>query len=117
MIPGLVSLFYKRGTSGSFSVTASPPSVGGNDTSGPVTSDATTATPSGGVAPYTYLWIYQSGSTSVHADTGTSATTSFTATLSRNDFVTAAFLCRVTDASSTISESNLVNISLHATGS
>lgn len=117
MIPGLCSIFYKAGTTGNFSAVASPPSVGGSDTSGSVTSSAAMAKPIGGVGPYTYSWIFQSGSSSIHADSPTAATTTFTGFLFSHDFVTASFLCRVTDSLAAVAETNLVNISLRATGS
>lgn len=57
-----------------------------------------TATPSGGLAPYTYSWTRISGS-GINANTPSSATTSFQATgLSEDETRTATFRCTCTDS-------------------
>lgn len=117
MIPGLASLFYRRGTVGSFSAIASPTAVTGVDSAGTVTSNACTASPLGGTAPYTYLWQYISGSTAISSDSGTSATTTFSATLSARDSTTGSKRCRITDSTGAIAYTNIVTISLRATSS
>lgn len=117
MIPGLVSAFYRPSTSGSFSVTISTPSVSGVSTAGPVTSGSVTVVPSGGTAPYAYLWIRTNGDHSMTADTGTAASTTFSETLNGGDSTSASFWCRVTDASAKVIFSPIVTSFLRATSS
>lgn len=114
MIPGLISIFYKARTIGSFSATASPPAVNGNDTAGPVTSSSTTAIPSGGTGPFTYLWVYYTGDPHMAPTAGTSATTSFSENLFANSTTSAQYFCRVTDSTSAVVNTNLVTATLHA---
>lgn len=113
MIPGLCSLFYRRGTKGTFSVVISPTTVGGAGTGpGTVTSSSVTAIASGGTPPYTYSWARYTGDASISADSGTSATTTFSANLGINDSTSAQFVCNVTDSVAATVPSPLVNCSL-----
>jgi hypothetical protein len=58
-----------------------------------------TATPNGGVAPYTYLWTRtDGGSHAWNITSPTSATTAFSTLVSTNTEQTATFICTVTDA-------------------
>ena len=62
-------------------------------------SAAVTATPSGGVAPYTYAWTIQSSDGSSTINSPTLATTTFTNTgLVVEEPVTPVFLCTATDS-------------------
>lgn len=118
MIPGLFSLLFKTGTKGTFFVTLSVRSVTGVETGpGSVTSTSVTAIPSGGVAPYTYVWHYYSGAPGMTIDNSTSATTTFTDNLFANDSISASYYCRVTDSSAAIVDSGLVTVSLRTIGS
>lgn len=62
-----------------------------------VTTDAATATPTGGQAPYTYLWTQTSGQTAAIVSPFF-ATTTFRMTLGPGSFEQATFTCTVTDA-------------------
>ena len=114
MIPGICAVFNRAGTKGNFFVTTNPTSVGGSDTAGTIMSDPTAAQPFGGTSPYTYQWMYYTGAPSIAITSATSATTTFSAGLTGGEFVSGQFFCRVTDASSTVVDSNLVQVSLHA---
>jgi hypothetical protein len=81
--------------------TASPENVFGFDIgTGTATTDLTTVTPTGGVAPYTYAWAVTtySGGVAPEADSPTLANTTFTQTgLSSGEYTNATFVCTVTD--------------------
>lgn len=66
-------------------VSASPTSVSGTQSGGGsdvlVNTGFTTATPAGGFSPYTYSWAYVSGAAAATANTPSSATTNFGATV------------------------------------
>ena len=111
MIPGLCSLLYRRpGGSGGFSVTAAPASVA-NSGRGPTSSPATTATPIGGSAPYTYSWDRVSGAGLIIAGPA-AATTVFIADLSPGEFLVESFQCTVTDSTLATAISNIVTATL-----
>lgn len=81
---------------------ASPPSVSGTQGSfGPgsltITSNAVTAAPVGGVAPYAYSWAYSSGDTGITITSASSASTAFSKSLALGIEVAADFTCVVTD--------------------
>ena len=61
-----------------------------------------TATGGSGAGP-TYSWTRISGSSAINANSPTSATTSFTASVGRNQRVDATFRCTVTRGSDTVS--------------
>lgn len=63
---------------------------------GLVTTTAATATPTGGLAPYTYAWVNIGGVGS--PNTPASATTTFSATLGSGDDTFGDFQCTVTDS-------------------
>lgn len=85
-----------------FSVSISPSLVSGYSSgSGTVTTDAATATPVGGVAPYTYAWSIDvfDGPGPPTANSPTSATTTFTQTgLAPGGSALANWICDVTDS-------------------
>ncbi len=89
-------------TSSPLSAIASDYNVAGNDAgTGTATTNATTITPSGGVAPYTYAWTTLSydGGVPPNINAPTSATTTFTQTsIGPGVFIFASFRCTVTDA-------------------
>jgi hypothetical protein len=66
--------------------------------SGSVTSDAATATPSGGIGPFTYAWeiVSQIGGTASLTSAST-ASTEMTATLTAPQTITGEIRCVVTD--------------------
>jgi len=82
---------------------ASPETVFGfSNGSGVATTDATTVTPSGGTAPYTYSWTVLSfdNATPPTADTPNAATTTFTQTgIGIGESYSATWQCEVTDSS------------------
>jgi hypothetical protein len=75
-------------------LSVSPPSTGAN--AGATTTPSVTATPSGGLGPFTYSWAKLSGD-AVSANSPSLATTSFTLT-SGSPPANATFRCTVTDA-------------------
>lgn len=89
---------------GSLVATVSPLSLTGNGAGEVTTGEGAgasattcTVTPSGGTGPYTYAWTKVSGAT-VTVDAPTSATTSFTTTLSPGGFSYSVYRCTVTDS-------------------
>ncbi|MES2782580.1 MAG: hypothetical protein V4657_07280 [Pseudomonadota bacterium] len=69
---------------------------------GTATSDSTTVTPVGGLAPYTYAWTLLTFGSAITptADSPTSATTTFTQTgIGIGDSTFAEWQCQVTDSS------------------
>ena len=85
----------------SMSASASPTTVFGTTLgTGTATTDSTTVTPSGGVAPYNYLWTRTSydGPVPPGANSPNSATTTFTQTsIGIGTSYSATFRCTVTD--------------------
>lgn len=86
------------GSVGPVTASASPAYV--NNTrvgSGLITSDPVTVTAAGGVGPYTYAWSRVAGDTyTVNAPS--SATTTFTTTVSAGTAKSASYRCIVTDS-------------------
>lgn len=72
-----------------------------------------TATPSGGTAPYTYLWQYVSGDSSIFTTTPTEQQTDFSRYGSYTNTYVANWRCRVTDSASTVAYSSNVTITLN----
>jgi len=72
-------------------------------------SAAITATPTGGMAPYTYAWssVFPN-STSVVSPT--SATTHFNGAVANGNTINPAWVCTVTDATGAVSDSPAVNV-------
>jgi hypothetical protein len=85
------------GSSGSLTLSISPSPSEAASFSSPVTSGNTTATPSGGLAPYTYSWVKLSGDTIV-ANSPTSAVTTFTGNVPPDATRSAIFRCTCTDS-------------------
>lgn len=70
----------------------------GSAASSTVTGNTATATPSGGLAPFTYSWVHLSGAT-MTINTPSSASTTFTASgVADGATVTATFRCTATDS-------------------
>jgi hypothetical protein len=84
----------------SFTLSADAASVGGTRFGlGSVTTDSVTVTPSGGTGPYTYLWSYVSGDATLSVNSSTSATTSFSGSItSLGQDRSAVWRCVVTDS-------------------
>jgi len=83
----------------SVAVTASPSDVNGAASRpglATVATNETTATATGGTAPYTFFWQSQDGAMSPTA--ATSATTRFTGQIEGGDTVSDLFTCTATDA-------------------
>jgi hypothetical protein len=79
-------------------LTVSPASLAKFGTTSTLTTDTTTATPTGGVGPYTYAWTNVSGAT-LTVTASTSATTAFQATgLAVGEARDATYRCTVTDS-------------------
>lgn len=72
---------------------------------GNVTTPPITATPSGGLSPYTYSWTRVSGVGTVNSPT--SATTTFSATLANGDDVSGTFRVTVTDSLATVATADV----------
>lgn len=82
------------------SVTVSPESVSGSTTAfGTAFTDNTTATPTGGLAPYTYSWARVGGGSGT-VDSPTSASTGFIRVMGADEALTETFRVTVTDSSS-----------------
>lgn len=73
---------------------------------GTVTTAPVTATPSGGLSPYTYAWTRVSGVGIINSPT--SATTTFSHTLSNGDDVEGIFRVTVTDGLSSTATANVL---------
>ncbi len=97
---------------------ASPTSVSAS-TAAPatITTGSSTATPTGGTAPYTYLWSYNSGDTTVSINGATTATASFTATVNgTSGSKLASFVCKITDNVGNVAYTGAVAAHLNYTG-
>lgn len=90
------------------SAIADPSSVSGSG-NGTITSGTSTVTVTGGTGPYTYGWVFQSGDSSISADSPGTAATSFTTSVSPGDSKIASFICTVTDSLLNTATSNAVN--------
>jgi hypothetical protein len=73
---------------------------------GTATTNAATATPSGGLAPFTYSWTQTFGS-GAGISSPSAATTTFSLAISPNDFQTATFQCVVTDSLGSAATANV----------
>jgi hypothetical protein len=82
------------GTTTGLVATASPSSVVTRGSTSPVISRAVTITPSGGKAPYTYAW----NGGEANASSPTTATTTFSVTLSFGSDLSTTATCTVTDS-------------------
>lgn len=79
------------------SATASPSGVSGANTLPAVTTNASTATPSGGFGPFTYSWAFVSGD-AITVLSPTTASTAFRGSaMSVGEIRNAIFRCTVTD--------------------
>lgn len=98
---------------GNLSVGVSSTSVSGSINragSGTAATRYVTATPTGGVTPYTYSWARTDGGS--HAwtiSTPDAATTNFSTTVNTNTEQTATFVCTVTDATGATAPSPTVS--------
>lgn len=100
------------------SATASPESknaFGNSSSAVDVTVDLFTATPSGGVAPFTYLWTETTAGVNTWAITNpTGPSTGFTCeALGQFDSDTAGFTCTITDSTGATADTN--EVTAHAT--
>lgn len=77
-------------------VTASSPAYGSRVGAGSVTTASTTATPSGGIGPFSYAWARLSGFGT--ANSPAMATTTFTETVALEEFKSGVFRVTVTDS-------------------
>lgn len=77
-----------------------PVLYGASSGSGTITTDPATATPTGGLAPFTYSWVLEDyiADTPPTANSPASATTTFTQTgLTPGDSASSSWQCEVTD--------------------
>ena len=84
----------------------------GAASSGTVTSDLITAVITGGTAPFTYAWNYESGSLAISIDSPTSSATTFTAEPTDGPPETAFFSVSVTDANGFTARSASIQVQL-----
>lgn len=82
---------------GAITVTISPDTSAASGRGASVTTGNYTATPMGGLAPYTYAWTQVSATQTVTITAPTSAVTKFSMTMTATDG-SATFRCAVTDA-------------------
>lgn len=76
------------------------PSVTGTAVNASGTTNAATATPNGGTAPYTYSWYYDDGDVmQINSPSGQSTTFTAAALLNSGDSKTGLFRCTVKDSS------------------
>jgi len=66
---------------------------------GTVTSASFTATPSGGTAPYTYLWSRIGGSPEITINSPTAQSSTAHTTVGNADYIIGYVQCKVTDSS------------------
>jgi hypothetical protein len=96
-----VANFASSGSGGSLSLVASPDEIDTHGTTD-LTSAQFTATPAGGLAPYTYLWAFtsQDGGVvfSINSPTLAITTVTMTGTLGPNSSKIATLQCTVTDS-------------------
>lgn len=78
-------------------------------TTNPITSGSITCTPTGGAAPYTYLWQFVSGGASTVSST-TAATVTFSSNVTLTSPRVFVWYCQVTDSIGTVVSSNPVEI-------
>jgi hypothetical protein len=89
------------GGGGSITLAISPSPVTKTGRTATITTGNVTATPTGGLAPYTYAWVKQSGD-DINITAPSSAVTAFRADgMSVDEVRTAVFRCTCTDALST----------------
>jgi hypothetical protein len=77
------------------SLSVTPSSIYAVSNSSPVISEYATATPTGGLAPYTYSWVRTSGAGSISSPS--SSVTSFSDSLAPDNLSSGTFTCTVTD--------------------
>lgn len=76
---------------------ASPTTLSRTGSAATLTTVSTTVTASGGTTPYTYSWAFVSGD-SFTITSPSAATTTFSATLNEDEFVSGIYRCTVTDS-------------------
>jgi len=79
-----------------------------------VTLQTATTTVVGGQPPYTYLWTLVSGDTEVGPIHGTSASTKFSAYFTSPGSYSTVYKCVVTDATTSVVDSNNINIEMES---
>lgn len=97
------------GSGAPLSAVASPDYVSGaidRSKPGTVTTNITTASPSGGRAPYTYEWTELSGELTISDPS--SASTYFSGIVAAGDQKTGTFTCTITDAAGATAVTNIV---------
>lgn len=93
-----ISNFYGTSASVPLSISISPSSLyNSRSGGGSLTSSPATGTGSGGTAPYTYAWTYVSGN-SYTINSPSSASTTFTTSLTAGQLKSGVYRCTVTDS-------------------
>lgn len=111
VLSGPISFSNLRGKT-KLSVTAnSVLATRGTNNTGPI-SGSSTATPVGGTAPYTYSWVFVSG-TSFTLANGTTATATFSRSVAPNDVWSAIYRVTLTDI---LGLTAMANISVNLNG-
>lgn len=85
------------GSSGSLTLSVTPSALETDSFASPITTDGALATPSGGLAPYTYVWAKLSGD-NITVNSPASASTSFTGSVPADSTRSAIFRCTCTDS-------------------
>lgn len=97
---GTISIqnFYGTSAAAALSISISPSSLyNSRSGSGSLTSSTATGTASGGTGPYTYAWTYVSGN-SYTINSPSSASTTFTTSLTAGQLKSGVYRCTVTDS-------------------
>ena len=102
------------GSTPTLSASATPTSISGYSSGyGTCQSfEPAVASVSGGSPAYTYLWSKVSGDPDITIQSPTSYYTYFTALLTSGDSATTVFKCTVTDAASTVVDTNTITVTL-----
>ncbi len=86
---------------------------GGGTGSGPFSTGSVTASPSGGQAPYSYLWERVSGDLAINPASGSAAATTFASSGTAPENKTGSWRCKVTDNLGSVAYSANVDIAVN----
>jgi hypothetical protein len=77
------------------------------------TTPVTTASPVGGIGPFTYAWTRIAGDAAITATSAATAATAFSANISPDVIVEATFRCTATDTATGATATTDVDVTLH----